>query len=51
MCAYLLRLFSSLCRNDEIQSIRALKANDVNERVMKAKLEYKVRCLHNLMFL
>ncbi len=29
-------------RNDEIQSIRNLKASDVNERVMKAKLEYKV---------
>ncbi len=29
-------------RNDEIQSIRALKATDGSEKIMKAKLEYKV---------
>lgn len=29
--------------NDEIQSIRSLKAGDASEKVMKAKLEYKVR--------
>jgi hypothetical protein len=31
--------------NDEIQSVRALKAGDASEKVMKAKLEYKVRTI------
>lgn len=39
----LMFVFVLLCRNDEIQSIRALKANDASEKIMKAKLEYKVR--------
>lgn len=28
--------------NDEIQSIRTLQASDLNERILKARLEYKV---------
>jgi protein TIF31 len=39
---YTLRVCPSVCRNDEIQTIRAIGAGDLDSKVMRAKLEYKV---------